>query len=117
MNALDTLKDFVAKQQAFNTQTATAIDSINEGVGGIKVTTVNIQADVGTLNDTIKKLSDQIASEGDVSPEVQALVDAATAQSQAVADKATAAVTQVAETKAQVEAVDALTPPVAAPVS
>lgn len=61
---------FVAAQQAFNAREAKAVD--------------DILAEVKALNDKITALQN---STGEVTPEDQALLDQATAQSQAIVDK------------------------------
>lgn len=75
------ISDFAAAQNAFN-------DQIDQAVSGLT-------ADVKNLSDQIAALQ---ATQGNITPEDQALLDAIEARSKVIADKLTA--------------LDALTPPV-----
>ena len=77
---MSAISDFAAKQNEFNDRLSTALDGIS--------------GDIQELNDLITKLQE---SSGSVTPEDQALLDAAQAKGEEVAAKA--------------EALDALTPP------
>ena len=75
------ITDFVNKQNAFNDRLDKAVD----GIGG----------DITALNQTIQKLQE---SQGQITPEDQALLDQIEARSDALAKK--------------IEALDSLTPPI-----
>lgn len=85
---------FIEQQNAFNTANSTAIESLTTHVQGIT-------NDIGELNARIKELQD---SQGTISAEDQALLDAATVTGQQVQVKLAAVSDALA-------ALDDLTPP------
>lgn len=91
---MSALSDFLAKQTAFNSRQATAIDAVVAGVAGVS-------ADVDTLNAKITELQNSI---GTVSPEDQAAIDSLQAQGEALSTKLEAASTALT-------ALDAANPP------
>lgn len=78
------ISDYAAKVQTFQNQVSTALD--------------DIKTEIQALNDKITQLQN---SSGTITPEDQALLDAAQAQSQALVQKA--------------QALDSINPPPAAP--
>jgi len=91
---MSAVSDYIAKQNAHNAQQAAAIDSLVESTTGIA-------ADLKALNATITTLQ---TTPGAITAEDQALLDTATTQSAALADRATAAADAL-------KALDSLTPP------
>lgn len=100
MKAIDALNKLVADQKAFNTANDAAITSVADSVTAVA-------GDVKALNDKITELQN---ATGDVTPETQALIDEVEAQGTALVAKTQAAADALA-------ALDALTPPVAPPVT
>lgn len=92
---MSALTDFLTKQRAFNDRDDAATATISTAVQGIT-------GDFAGMLDTIKKLQD---SQGQVTPEDQALIDQIESQGAAISTKLDAASTAL-------EALDASVPPV-----
>jgi len=97
-NIMASLTDFLNKQKAFNDRQAAAIDTAVAGVAGLT-------DDVKALNDKITELQN---SQGGVTPEDQALIDALEVQGEALTGRLETATAALA-------ALDAQTPPVPPP--
>jgi len=92
-NIMSAISEFAAKQKAYNERQATAIDGLVSSVSGIT-------DDVKALNDKITELQN---SQGGVTPEDQALIDALQTQGEALA-------TRLEGVSAAAAALDAQTP-------
>lgn len=93
-NIMSKVSEFVAKQEAHNAAVDASLDTIGTSVTGIV-------GDVAALNDLIRQLQE---SQGEITPEDQALLDQLEAKGQALEDRAKA-------TSDAVKAADDLTPP------
>jgi chromosome segregation ATPase len=96
----EALTAFITQQNAFNQKISDGIDAASTSLDGVS-------ADVKNLNDQIAALQN---SSGQVTSQDQAIIDAAQAAGAALQTKLTAF-------DAAIEALNALTPPVAPPAS
>lgn len=95
---MSAISDHLAKQTAFNTRQAAAIDQVVTAVGGVT-------DDIKTLND---KITDLQNSSGGVTPEDQVIINDLETQGEALATKAENLATAL-------KALDDQTPPVVPP--